>query len=153
MSNRLEKKEIEILRQIEEDADEQVRLDREILARLGPPKLSFIKIKFGGTMQGPVTLTVGQKTKATVVGFDQNGAVFTGTIPPVTYTLDNPAFDSSTPDGSNGDDIVSLAAGVANLTAALTTAEGVALTDTETITNTAVVQKLSSIKIDFSTPA
>src|SRR5882762_1845318 len=100
MSNRLEKKEIEILRQIEEDADEQVRLDREILKRLSP-RLNFIKLKFGGTMQGPVTLTVGQKTKATVVGFDQTGAVFTGTIPSVTYSIDNPALDSSTPDGSN----------------------------------------------------
>ena len=37
-------------------------------------------------------------------------------------------------------------------TASLTTAEGLALSDTETITNTAIVQVLSSIKIDFATP-
>jgi hypothetical protein len=144
---REEKEEIRILKHIEEDLDE--------LVAQGKKRLSFIKIAFaiGGRMaQGPVTLSVGQSTKATVVGFDQNGAVFTGTIPPVTYTLDNPALDSSTPDGANGDDIVSLAAGVANLTASLTTAEGMALSDTETITNTAIVQVLSSIKIDFATP-
>ncbi len=103
--------------------------------------------------QGPVTLTVGQKTKATVLGFDQNGAPFAGTIPPITYTIDNSTLDSSTPDGANGDDIVSLGAGTANLTASLTTAEGVALQDTETITNVAQAPVLSSVKIDFSTPA
>lgn len=125
---------------------------REIRHELRPRRLSSIKIRFGGRMQGPVTLSVGQHTKATVVGFDQFGAVFNGTIPAVSYTLDNPALDSATDDGANGSDIVSLAAGVANLTASLTTAEGVALSDTETITNTEVVQVLSSVKIDFSTP-
>ena len=137
--------EVKILREIEEDLDE-IRDELK-------PRLSYIKIEFGGNMVGPVKLTVGQKTKATVVGFDQAGAPFLGTIPPVTYALDNTALDSSTPDGANGDDIVSLSAGVANLTASLTTAEGTALQDSETITNVAVAQILSSIKIDFSTPA
>ncbi len=119
------------------------------------PKLAFIKITFQGDSMalGPVKLTVGQKTKATILGFDQTGAAWTGAIPPATYSIDNSAVDSSTPDASNGDDIVSLADGVANLTASLTSAEGVALSDTETITNTAVVPVLSSVKIDFTTPA
>lgn len=145
-----EREEIRLLR-------EQVLLLREIRDELHPtPKLAVIRIAHtlinGVNMLGPVTLTVGQSTKATVVGFDQFGAVFAGTIPQATWSIDNPALDSSTPDTSNGDDIVSLAAGVANLTVSLTSAEGLALTDTETVTNTAVVQVLSSIKIDFSTP-
>jgi hypothetical protein len=146
MSHREESEEIKVLQQIEEDLDELVAQGK---------KLSFIKIQFnsGVTMLGPVKLTIGQKTKATVVGFDQTGAPWTGAIPPVTYALDQPTFDSSTPDGSNGDDIVSLAAGVANLVGSLTTVEGLALTDTETITNSAVVAVLSSVKIDFSKPA
>jgi hypothetical protein len=135
---------------------EEVEFLRDIKQELGPKILSFIKIAFstGGSMAlGPVLMNVGQKTKATVKGFDQNGAPFSGTIPPATYAIDNAAFDSSTPDGTNGDDLVSLSAGVANLTASLTSAEGLALTDTETVTNSAVVPVLSSIKIDFSTPA
>ncbi|MBO0887487.1 hypothetical protein J2P12_00140 [Candidatus Bathyarchaeota archaeon] len=134
-----EQQEIALLRQI-----------RDILPK--PVLLSFIKVKFGGAMQGPVTLNVGQKTKATVVGFDQNGAPFTGPLPTPSFSIDNTSLNSGSDDGSGGFDVTSLAAGVANLTATLTTAEGIQLTDTETITNIAVVQKLSSIKIDFSTP-
>ena len=149
-----DREEVKILREIEEDEDEEVRLLRQIRDEL-KRRLSSIKIKFsGGNMAvGPVTLTVGQKTKATVVGFDQFGAPFTGPIPTPTFSLDNTTLDSGTADGVGGFDITSLAAGVANLTASLTTAEGVALSDTETITNTAVVSVLSSIKVDFSTPA
>lgn len=135
----------------------------EILART-KPRLVCIKIKFrrpsktklGETImaEGPLTITVGQSTKATVDGFDQNGAPWTGAIPPVTYSIDNSTLDSSTPESDNfTDDIVSLAAGTANLTASLTTVEGKALTDTETITNVAQAPVLSSIKINFSTPA
>lgn len=105
-------------------------------------------------MLGPVTFTAkGQTSKATVKGFDQFGAPWTGTLPSVTYSIDNATLDSSMPDASNGDDLVSLAAGVANLTASLTSAEGVALSDTETVTNVFAAPVLSSVKIDFTTPA
>lgn len=101
-------------------------------------------------MQGPVTLTVGQKTTATVLGFDQNGAPFPidFTANPVTWTIDNTTFDSSTPQPDQSDVIASLAAGVANLSASCA-----GFSDSEVVTNVAVAPKLSSIKIDFSTPA
>ena len=140
-------------RKIDHQTEEIEELERgqEELLRLLRPRLSFIKITFGGNMaQGPATLTIGDKKKATVLGFDQNGAAWTGAIPPVTYSIDNAALDSSTPDATNGDDLVSLAVGVANLTASLTTAEGKALSDTEQITNVAAAPVLSSIKIDIS---
>lgn len=146
-----EDEELELLRAQLALAQQEIRILRQIERDIHR-KLSYIKIAIGGKFmsQGPVTLTVGQKTKATVVGFDQNGAIFSGPIPPAVYTLDNTALDSSTPDGANGDDIVSLSAGVANLTATLTSAEGLVLSDTETITNTAIVPVLSSVKIDFA---
>jgi hypothetical protein len=120
--------------------------------------LSSIKIAFAKGrkfMIGPVTLTVGQKTTATVFGFDQNGAPFAidVTKTPITWSVDDATLDSSTPQPDGTDSIVSLAAGVANLTASLTSAEGKALSDTEAMTNVAQPLVLSSIKIDFSTPA
>jgi hypothetical protein len=105
--------------------------------------------------EGPVTLTVGQRTVASVDGFDQNGQPFTGTIPTPTWSIDNATFDSINPDTANpaNEDVASLAAGVANLTATVVTAQGTTLTDTEVITNLAAAAVLSSIKINFSTPA
>lgn len=156
-----EKEELHLLReqvrqliQLHLDERQEILLLKQIRDRLPTPsQLSSIKIRFGGIMAGPVTLTVGQKTKATVVGFDQFGAPFNGTLPPASFSLDNTTLDSGTSDGAGGFDITSLAAGVANLTAALSTAEGIGLQDTETITNVAIVPVLSSIKLDFSTPA
>lgn len=151
---RLLREQVRELIQLHLDERQEIALLRQIRDRLPTPsKLSSIKIRFGGNMLGPVTLTVGQKTKATVVGFDQFGAPFTGPIPTPTFALDNTTLDSGTDDGAGGFDVTSLAAGVANLTASLTTAEGTALSDTETITNVAIVPVLSSIKVDFSTPA
>lgn len=131
-----------ILEHIEEDLDEIVGFLK--------PRLAFIKIAFGGTMaQGPVKLTVGQKTTATVLGFDQNGAPFTidFTANPVTWTDDNEAVASDAPTPPT-DTITGVSAGVANITA---TCAG--FNDTEQVTVSAVVPVLSSIKIDFSTPA
>lgn len=130
----------------------------QILAKFPPsPALTTIQLQFGGiTMAlGPVTMNVGQKTKATVQGFDQNGLAFTGTLPTVTYTIDNAALNSGVSDGANGFDITSLASGVANLTASVTTAEGLALSDVEQITNSGATgtSVLTSIKVDFTTPA
>lgn len=133
-----------------------IELDQEILALL-KPKLSSIKITFrkGAVMaEGPVTLTVGQSTVASIDGFDQNGAPYQGTIPTPAYSIDQPSFDTITPDGTNpsNEDILSVAVGVANLTATVQGPNG-PLTDTETITNVGVAQVLSSIKINFASPA
>jgi hypothetical protein len=139
-----EREEVKVLREIEEDLD-------ELVAQGKRRRLSFIKIRFGGHhMLGPVTLTVGQKTTATVQGFDQNGAPFAidFTANPVTWTLDNTTFDSSNPQPDQSDLVESLAAGVANLSASCAS-----LSDSETVTNVAQAPVLSSIKIDFSTPA
>jgi hypothetical protein len=149
------------LRRIEREVEEVEQLEKKILGLL-KPKLSFIKIAFGGNMaQGPVTLNENQTTVATVLYFDTTGApmptdpaVFTP--PAVTYTDDHPEFASSVPraDGQ-ADDVDFVAAGIANLTAAVTSAEGVVLTDTEQVICVATVPpppKLGSIKIDFSTP-
>lgn len=145
----LEREAVTVLKKIEQ-VEEQIEQD------LHPRKseLTHVQLAFGGTiMQGPLNINVGQKTKATVLGFDQNGAAFTGVIPAATYTIDNSALDSSTADGANGSDIVSLAAGTANLSVSLTSAEGLALSDTAQIINAATAQVLSSVKLDFSQPA
>lgn len=95
---------------------------------------------------GPVTISVGQTKVASVVGFDQNGAPFSGPIPTPTFSVDNAAV--ATVDPASGL-TTGVSAGVANATATLTTAEGLTLSDTETVTVTAVVPVLSSIKISF----
>lgn len=101
--------------------------------------------------EGPVTLTVGQTTIASIDGFDQFGAAWTGAVPSPSWSIDQSAMDSITADGSN-EDVTSLAAGTANLTASLTTAEGKLLSDSEVITNVAQAPVLSSIKINFAAP-
>ena len=136
--------------------DEEIELLREIAREL-KPKLSFIKIAFrrnGIMAEGPVTLTVGQVTVASIDAFDQNGAPFTGAVPAPVWSIDNPAFDSIAADASNAanEDVTSLSAGVANLTATVTTAAGAVLTDTEAVTNVAQAPVLSSIKINFAAP-
>lgn len=148
----------------EHELRELIALGREMLKELRElvkslqPKLVAIELRFGGNqMQGPVTLTPSAKsTKATVLGFDATGAPFTGTMPSVTYTADVATFASSTPDGANGDDIVGSADGTTNLAASLTTAEGLALSDTSQVITSGFTpppQVLASIKLDFSQPA
>jgi hypothetical protein len=146
--NRIEREELKVLREIEKDLDKLVK-----------PRLSFVKISFGGTMaQGPVTLSQGQSTTATVLYFDQTGAPMPDNfVPPaVTFAIDNPAIASSvTAADSKSDAVGYVAAGVANLKASVTSAEGLALSDTETVTclpPTVPTPVLSSIKVDFSTP-
>lgn len=129
-----------------------------LILRLVRPRLSAIEINFTGADMplGPVTLKVGQKTKATVVGFDQFGQPFTGPIPSPSYSIDNPALDSLADDGAGGSDVTSLAEGVANFTATVTSAEGLSLSDTETITNSPAdvpVPVLSSVKVSFTDPS
>lgn len=102
--------------------------------------------------EGAVTLNVGQKTVASVDGFDQFGNPFPN-VPAGSWSIDNPALDTISQDATNpaNEDILSVAAGVANLTATVTNAQGTVLTDTEAITNVAT-PVLTSIKINFSTP-
>jgi hypothetical protein len=128
----------------------EIDLERRVITILGgsQPKLSAIKVQLGGNMSvGPLTIQAGKTFTATVVGFDQNGAPFTGPIPAPAFSVDNPAVATVDPASGAGS---AVAAGVANVSAALTTAEGLALTDTETVTVTAVVPVLSSIKINFA---
>jgi len=104
--------------------------------------------------EGPVTLAVGQKTVASIDGFDQNGAPFLGAIPTPTWAIDNSAFATIAPDGSvpANEDVTAVSAGVANLNAQVTNSAGTLLQDTETVTVTAAAQVLSSIKINFTAP-
>jgi len=100
--------------------------------------------------QGAVTLNVGQVSKATVLGFQADGSPFQGVIPPVSYSIDHPEVASETPDGANGADVAGLAAGLTNLTATLTTKEGLSLTANGTVTVTGgVTGVLASIQINF----
>lgn len=107
--------------------------------------------------QGPVVLNAGQSTVATVLYFDQSGNPMPASfVPPsVTFTIDNSSIASSTPIDAQSSTVAYVAAGVANLTAAVTSAEGLSLTDTETVTCNPVVTPppiLSSVKISFSAP-
>lgn len=159
MSESSEREELRLLReqvreliQLHLDEQQEINLLREIRDKLPTPqKLSTIKLAFlkGDSMaEGPVTLSVGQTTVATVDGFDQNGAPFSGPVPTPTFAMDNSAI--ATVDASGN--VVAVSAGVANLTATVVTAEGVTLSDTETVTVTAAAPVLSSIKINFSVP-
>ena len=107
---------------------------------------------------GPVILTTaGEVATASVLGFDQFGNPWTGTIPPVTFTSSDTAgaVITSVPNNDGLTALVSAVAdGTASLTATLTTAEGLSLSDTETVTvaigppdGTPV---LTSIKVAFA---
>jgi hypothetical protein len=148
----------------------------EILRRIfNQPTLSFFRIAFtpasllppnpcvpgDSTMnpeEGPISLTVGQTTTASLIGFDQFGKPMPSdfVMPPVTFSIDTPAIASSTPNGDGVTDaVVGVSVGVANLTASVYGPNGI-LTDTETVTVTPAVQAppvLSSVKVAFTQPA
>lgn len=120
--------------------------------------LTKIKIQFRRNNMptaGPVTLTTaGQTVTASVLGFDQFGQPFTGTIPTPTFSSDDTGGAIVTFDPSTGL-VTAVANGVANITATLTTAEGTSLTDTESVTVAIPVVPpptpvLSSIKVAFA---
>ena len=121
-------------------------------------KLARIQLQFQGEQMpiaGPVTLTsAGQQVTASVLGFDQFGAPFTGTMPTATLSSDDTASAIVTFDPTTGL-TTAVANGVANITASLTTAEGLALTDTEAVTVAIPIVPpptpvLSSIKVAFA---
>lgn len=138
----------EQLLRIEFGLEKVLRLEREILELL-KPRLTSIKIQFlnpQGENMASITLTVGQSTVASVAGFDQNGNPYLGTIPTPSWSIDQPTFDQISADATNpaNEDVLSLAAGVANLTATVGSLTGVGQ-----ITN--VAQVLSSVQVDFAT--
>lgn len=101
------------------------------------------------------TLQIGQMAVASVIGFDQNGQPFTGTIPQPSWSVDNPQFASITPDATNpaNEDVTGVAAGVANLTAGVIVG-GTTLTATAQVTVAAATGPvLSSIAIQFNPSA
>jgi HAMP domain-containing protein len=144
------------------------QLARKILAKL-EPRLSSIGIMFTfstavgdnpmSAVAGPVILTTaGQVATASVLGFDQLGNPWTGTIPPVTFSSSDTAgaVFTSVDNGDGTATVTAVANGVGTLTASLTSAEGLALTDGETVTvtiggGTGGTPVLSSIKVAFDT--
>jgi hypothetical protein len=154
---RLLREEVRKLIDLHLDEQQEIELLKEIRDSVRPKKLAYIKIAFlkGDTMaEGPVKLTIGQKTIASVDGFDQNGAPFTGPIPTPSWSIDTPATATAVPDATNpaNEDVTAVAAGTANLSVMVTSAEGKSLTDTEVVTVVASAPVLSSVKINFSTP-
>lgn len=150
----------EMIRELQrnnEQGGEHTRLLERILHAVEPRVLTSIKIKFQGAIMatpvaGPVTLTaVGQTVTASVLGFDQFGNPFTGTIPTPTLSSDDTAGAIATFDPATGL-VTAVANGVANITASLTTAEGLALTDTESVTVAipVVAPVLTTIKVAFA---
>jgi len=146
------------INQILETEEEILRVERKILHNQNP-RLSVIKIQFSkGTPMataGPITLTsVGQTVTASVLGFDQFGNLFTGTMPTATLTSDDTAGAIATFDPATGL-TTAVANGVANITAILTTAEGLSLIDTEAVTVAIPVVPpptpvLTTIKVAFA---
>jgi hypothetical protein len=137
---------------------EQTRILERILHALKTSAvLTHIKIEFQGAIMatpvaGPVTLTaVGQTVTASVVGFDQFGNPFTGTIPTPTFSASDTTGAIATFDPATGL-VTAVANGVDNITASLTTAEGLALTDTEAVTVAipVVAPVLTTIKVAFA---
>jgi hypothetical protein len=131
------------------------RTEEEILYLL-QHSLATIKIRFRRKNMAntdPVTISIGQVEVATVVGFDQNGQPFLGTIPTPTWAIDNSAVATIATDTTNpaNEDVTGVAAGVGNLSASLVNAQGATLTDSEPVT-VVVPQVLTSIQIQFGTP-
>ena len=144
----------QIIQELHEEA-ELLREENRILREIRQPRLAFIKITFkrGNIMaEGPVAIQIGGSTVASIDGFDQNGAPFTGTIPSPAYSIDTPTIASIAPDANvANEDITGVTAGVANLTATVQGANG-PLTDTEPVTVLAAAPILSSIKLNFNAP-
>ena len=148
------------LTRIIEQNEHMIRLLCVIAREVAPPTLTAIKITFSkGTpmpaVAGPITLTTaGQQVTASVLGFDQFGQPFTGTMPTAVLASDDAAGAIVTFDPTTGM-TTAVANGVANITATLTTAEGLALTDTEAVTVAIPIVPpptpvLSSIKVGFT---
>ncbi|HEY4800684.1 MAG TPA: hypothetical protein VII99_16510 [Bacteroidia bacterium] len=154
-----------LLKRIAMQQDQTNILLQKILATIsGPPVpptnkvISTIKLFFKGVpmppvIPGPVVLTqVGQQVVADVVAYDQFGNLWTGTMPSITLTNDNES--AATLDATSGT-VTAVANGVSNITAELVTAEGLDLTDTESVTVNiqAAEPVITTVKVVFTTPA
>lgn len=156
------KKEIELLEESvkleREQRDDLHAIRKDLDPRLASIKVAFTEKNMGTTavppVPGPVVMDIGDVVVASIIGFDQFGAPWTGPIPTPTFSDDNEA--SSTLD-ETVDEITGVAAGVNNVTGSLTTLEGLALTDTETVTVRPAAPPptpvLSSIKVAFTPKA
>lgn len=135
------------------------KVDQLLIDETASPQLTSIKLKFttGGIMaEGPVVLNAGGSGVFTLDYFDQTGQPMPSTFvpPPATFTSDNPAIFTST-DLVAGTSATAayVTAGVANEGASLTTAEGLALKDSTSVTCNPVVTPppvLSSIRLNFT---
>lgn len=146
---------LDVLRKIERKENDIDRTEHEILDKL-EPRLHAIQITFHGVCMNTVTMVVGQGVKATVTGFDQFGAAF-APLPTPVFAMDsaNATFVADASDPATAD-VTSVAAGTANLSATLTTAEGLVLSTSGAITNVTApppAPVLTSIQISFGTPA
>jgi len=105
-----------------------VKLLSVIAAEDAPPYLATLQLK-GSPMPtpGPITLTKqGETNQTVIVGLDQFGQPWTGPIPTATYADDNPAAVTTDANGL----ATAVANGTDNVTASLTTVEGLPLTAT-----------------------
>lgn len=133
-------------RRIEQEEREAEELLKEFWREhQHPPRLSKIKIIFktqqGECAMAPVPGTAiltlaGQVAIASVLGFDQNDNPMPAdfAMPPVTFTIDDPAVATLVED-ADGETatVAAVANGIANVKASLKTAEGLALSDTEEV--------------------
>ena len=122
------------------------------------PRLARIQIDIGEPV--PVTLAVGQKTTATVVGIDQFGNPFPidFTANPVTFVDSAETVASDSPTPASGSDVVTgVAAGSMSLSATIpslvNSATGQPFTVTDTVTVTPPPAVLTSVALQFSPPA
>jgi hypothetical protein len=99
-----------------------------IRCELRPRHLHSIHLLSKGIyMPGPITLTsAGQTDQTVIVGKDQFGNPWTGPIPTATYADDNAAAAAVDSTGL----VTAVASGTDNVTASLTTAEGLSLSAT-----------------------
>lgn len=142
-----------------------IRLLQIIAKEDAPPILAKIKVAFSkGTpmslVAGPVTLTTaGQQATAGVLGFNQFGQPYSGTMPAATLSSDDSAQAFLQFDPATGQ-MAAVANGVANITGTVQTVDAngnpVTLTDTEAVTVAIPItppppEILASIKVGFDT--
>lgn len=145
-----------VLQQIQDDLQPEPELSSIQIAFTAPSTLKGALSAM--PTPGPITLIfAGQTSVASVVGFDQFGAPWTGPMPVATLSSDDAAGAIVTFDPTTGL-TTAVANGVANISGSLTTLEGKALSDTEAVTVAIPIVPppppvLSSIKVAFDTPS
>lgn len=150
-----------LLQTIVEQNVQSNQLLQDILDAVSVPAdkvLTSIKLVFKGVnpmppiIPGPVVLTqVGQQVVAEVVGYDQFGQLWSGAS--FDWTLSNDNEAAATLDEQTGI-VTAVANGVANITGTVTTAEGVEIIDTESVTVNIAAEEpvLTTVKVVFTQP-